>query len=68
VIDAGTLGLRLREAPSVDANLIDYLPDGTVVTLLADVTTTPDGIEWRRVIDPQGREGWVATNYLSVNP
>lgn len=68
VIDAGTLGLRLRESPSVEGNLIDYLPDGTVVTLLDEITTTPDGIEWRRVIDPQGREGWVATLYIRINP
>lgn len=67
VVDAGTLGLRLRESPSVEGNLIDYLPDGTVVILFDDIIETDDGIEWRRVIDPQGREGWVATLYLTTD-
>jgi hypothetical protein len=67
VTGAGSLGLRLRDAPN--GNLIDYLPDGTVVTLLPDdPVRTDDGIEWRRVIDPQGREGWVAVQYLTINP
>lgn len=67
VTGAGTLGLRLRDAPN--GNLIDYLPDGTVVTLLPDAPVkTNDGIEWRKVIDPKGREGWVATQYITVNP
>ena len=66
VTGSGTLGLRLRETPG--GNLIDYLPDGTVVTLKPDITRTSDGIEWRRVIDPKGREGWVSTEYLTINP
>ncbi|HLF27904.1 MAG TPA: hypothetical protein VJG32_16340 [Anaerolineae bacterium] len=67
VTNTGTIGLRLRDAPN--GNLIDYLPDGTVVTLLPDApVTTEDGIEWRHVTDPQGREGWVAVQYLTINP
>jgi len=67
ITGAGTLGLRLRDAPN--GNLIDYLPDGTIVTLLPDPTvTTDDGLTWQKVIDPQGREGWVATQYLTINP
>ena len=64
---AGSIGLRLRDAPN--GNLIDYLPDGTVVELLdAAPVRTADGIEWVNVVDPQGREGWVATQYLTINP
>ena len=67
VTGAGTLGLRLRDAPN--GNLIDYLQDGTLLTLLPDEPVrSDDGLEWRRVIDPQGREGWVATLYLTINP
>jgi hypothetical protein len=67
VTGAGTIGLRLRDAPN--GNLIDYLPDGTVLTLLSDPrVTTDDGIEWQKVIDPQGRQGWVAVLYITVNP
>jgi len=67
VTGAGSIGLRLRDAPN--GNLIDYLADGTVVTLLPDAPVrTDDGLEWRHVVDPQGREGWVATQYIVVNP
>jgi hypothetical protein len=68
VTGAGPIGLRLRDAPSVNGNLIDYLVDGTLVTVLPDPTVrTDDGIEWQRVIDPQGREGWVALQYLTLD-
>ncbi len=67
VTGAGTLGLRLRDAPN--GNLIDYLSDGTVLIVLPTPPVhTDDGIEWRNVIDPQGREGWVAVQYLTINP
>lgn len=66
VTGAGSIGLRLRDAPN--GNLIDYLPDGTIVTLLEETDRTDDGIDWRKVIDPQGREGWVAILYLAINP
>ena len=67
VTNAGSIGLRLRDAPN--GNLIDYLPDGTLVTLLDEPTVrTDDGIEWQKVVDAQGREGWVATQYLAANP
>ena len=63
--DAG--GLKLRRAPSPAGELIDSLPDGTVVELLGE-TKSDSGIEWQRVRDPKGREGWVAGQYLIFNP
>jgi len=60
-------GLSLRRAPSITGELIDKLPDGTVVELLGE--SKSDGtIEWQRVRDPRGREGWVAGQYLIINP
>ncbi len=58
-------GLKLRETPN--GKIIDSLPDGTVVELLGD-TQTEVGLEWQRVRDPKGREGWVAGQYLIINP
>lgn len=58
-------GLALRKTPSGD--LIDRLPDGTVVELVGDPQTV-GGQEWQKVRDPQGREGWVASQYLIVKP
>jgi hypothetical protein len=63
--DAG--GLKLRRVPSPGGELIDTLPDGTVVELLGE-TKSDSGIEWQKVKDPKGREGWVAGQYLIFNP
>lgn len=58
-------GLALRKTPG--GELIDRLPDGTVLELLGDTQSTA-GEEWQSVRDPKGREGWVAGRYLIVNP
>lgn len=62
---ADTGGLAFRKAPN--GELIDRLPDGTVVELLGE-TQTVAGREWQRVRDSKGREGWVAGEYLIINP
>jgi hypothetical protein len=59
-------GLKLRTAPTT-GDVIDQLPDGTVVELLGE-TKTDAGLEWQHVRDPKGREGWVAGQYLIINP
>ena len=58
-------GLKLRQTPNGD--IVDSLPDGTVVELLGEVRNEV-GIEWQWVRDSKGREGWVASQYLIVNP
>jgi hypothetical protein len=58
-------GLKLRATPN--GEIIDALPDGTVVQLLNE-TKTEVGIEWQKVRDPKNREGWVAGQYLIINP
>jgi Bacterial SH3 domain len=59
------LGLRLRETPG--GTDIDFLPDGTVVEVLPEPQVkTDDGITWQKVQDPQGRIGWVATDYIVI--
>lgn len=58
-------GLRLREAPG--GADIDFLPDGTVVEVIAEPqVTTDDGVTWQKVRDPQGRVGWVSTEFIVV--
>jgi uncharacterized protein YgiM (DUF1202 family) len=51
----------------VSGELIDKLPDGTVVELLGE-TQSEGGFEWQKVRDSKGREGWVAGQYLIVSP
>jgi len=58
-------GLKLRATPN--GEIIDSLPDGTAVQLLNE-TKTEVGIEWQKVRDAKNREGWVAGQYLIINP
>jgi len=58
-------GLALRKTPQ--GELIERLPDGTVVELLGEVQSVA-GLEWQKVRDSKGREGWVAGQYLIINP
>ena len=63
VTNAGTYGLRIRESPG--GNTIDYLQDGIVLDLIPEPQVkTNDGITWQKVRDPQGRVGWVSTEYI----
>lgn len=58
-------GLRLREAPG--GTDIDFLPDGTVLEVLPEPQVkTDDGVTWQKVVDPQGRVGWVSTEFIVI--
>lgn len=57
-------GARLRAAPSVAADSIAVLPDGTVVKALGPARDTPEQ-SWRRVRVEDGAEGWVASDLLA---
>jgi hypothetical protein len=56
-------GLRLRETPG--GTELGFLPSGTVLELFPEPQVkTDDGLTWQKVRDPQGRVGWVATDYI----
>jgi hypothetical protein len=59
-------GLRLRESPSATAEVIDVLPEGTLVEATGD-QSEEEGRLWRRVQAPQG-DGWVADEFLAPAP
>lgn len=63
VVTSG-VGVWLRAAPSTNAEQLEWLLDGTVVSLLTG-TETADGLEWQQVrLDDAGLEGWVAREFL----
>ncbi len=65
VTNAGEFGLRIRETPG--GNQIDFLADGTVLEIIPEPQVkTDDGITWQKVRDPQGRVGWVSTEYIVI--
>lgn len=63
VVSSG-VGVWLRAAPSTTAEQLEWLLDGTVVTLL-EGNETSDGLEWQQVrYEEVGTEGWVAREFL----
>ena len=62
VITGSGQGLFLRARPG-QGEIIRSYPDGTAVTPLGDETEV-DGRRWLRVRAPDGREGWMAAEYL----
>jgi hypothetical protein len=64
VVENTSFGLYLRDAPNGED--IDLLPEGSVVTLLADEPAEANGFTWRRVRAVGGDEGWVAQDFLTI--
>jgi hypothetical protein len=56
----------LRGTPSTSGEQLEWLLDGTVVTLLAG-RETADELNWQQVRTEAGVEGWVASDFLTVN-
>lgn len=65
VVSSG-VGVWLRGAPSTSGEQLEWLLDGTLVTLLAGQETADDLI-WQQVRTEAGVEGWVARDFLTVS-
>jgi hypothetical protein len=60
------VGVWLRGSPSTSGQQLEWLLDGTVVTLLSGQETA-DGLLWQQVVMETGVEGWVARDFLAIN-
>jgi hypothetical protein len=60
------VGVWLRGAPSTSGEQLEWLLDGTLVTLLGQQQTADD-LLWEQVRTDAGVEGWVASDFLSIN-
>jgi uncharacterized protein YgiM (DUF1202 family) len=60
------VGVWLRSAPTTASEQLEWLLDGTVVTLLAGQETADD-LLWQQVQAESGAEGWVARDFLVIN-
>jgi len=54
-------GLNLRKGPSTSDEIIQTIPEGVIVTILAE------GDEWHKV-DYRGEIGWVYAEYVQILP
>ncbi len=59
------VGVWLRGAPGTSGEQLEWLLDGTIVTLLAGQESSDD-LLWQQVLTEGGVEGWVARDFLSV--
>jgi hypothetical protein len=62
VVQSG-VGIWLRSAPSSDSEQLEWLLDGTVLTLLPGFEVGAE-FEWQEVRAPSGQEGWVAAEFI----
>lgn len=59
------VGVWLRGAPSTNGEQLEWLLDGTIVTLLAGQETADD-LLWQQVRTEADVEGWVARDFLTA--
>jgi hypothetical protein len=66
VANAGREGVVLRSGPGTGERLAG-LPDGTALVPLGE-QEQQSGRAWLRVREPQGRTGWIASEFVSATP
>ena len=60
------VGVWLRAAPGTNTEQLEWLLDGTVVTVLEGYETADD-LEWQQVQTAAGNVGWVAVPFIVYN-
>jgi hypothetical protein len=65
VVSSG-VGVWLRAEPSTAGEQLEWLLDGTVVTVMPGLQQADD-FEWQQVRTADGIEGWVATDFIVYN-
>jgi hypothetical protein len=66
VANAGREGVVLRSAPG-EGERVTGLADGTALVPLGEQEQR-SGRSWLRVREPQGRAGWIASEFVSATP
>ena len=57
------VGVWLRAVPGTEGAQLEWVLNGTVLTVLPGLETADD-FAWQQVRTPDGNEGWVATEYI----
>ncbi len=61
------LGVNVRDAPSLSGGIVTQLNEGTRVILLDEIREG-DGLSWQAIEIQDGRQGWVASQFLIPQP
>ena len=64
VVNTDNQGVRFRQRPSAQGQVLRSLAEGTVVEV-AGPDASADGIAWKNVREPSGAVGWVASEFLA---
>ena len=60
------VGVWLRGTPSTTGEQIEWVLNGTILTVLPGQQTADD-FDWQQVRTPTGNEGWVAVDFIQIN-
>lgn len=60
------VGVWLRREPNAEGEQIEWLLQGTVVTVL-EATAVDDEFQWQQVLTADGIVGWVAVPFIEYN-
>jgi hypothetical protein len=60
------VGVWLRGTPSTTGEQLEWVLNGTVLTVLPGQETADD-FQWQQVRTPAGNEGWVALDFIEIN-
>ncbi|ABZ83386.1 conserved hypothetical protein [Heliomicrobium modesticaldum Ice1] len=63
---ASTTGVNVRFGPGTDYTVVTILPSGARVTILASIDGVSQAEKWYKVKIPDGREGFVRQDLVSV--
>jgi hypothetical protein len=64
VVNTENQGVRFRQRPSTQGQVLRSLPEGTVLEVVGP-DSEADGITWRNVREPGGAVGWVASEFVT---
>ncbi len=60
------VGVWLRGTPSTTGEQLEWVLNGTILTVLPGQQTADD-FQWQQVRAPGGNEGWVAVDFIQIN-
>lgn len=60
------VGVYLRATPSTTGEQLAWLLQGTILVLM-EGQQTAEGFTWQQVRAPDGKEGWVAVDFITYN-